>query len=51
MHLRPPHGIPESVVIGLGLLEGDAVSAVAVLAIFLSNLPERPSSVAGIGFT
>lgn len=33
-------GIPESIVIGLSLLDGGAVSSVAVVAIFLSNLPE-----------
>lgn len=41
-------GIPESIVIGLSLLEGGAVSLVAVIAIFLSNLPEGLSSAAGM---
>jgi ZIP family zinc transporter len=41
-------GVPESVVIGLSLLEGGAVSVVAVLAVFLSNLPEGLSSAAGM---
>lgn len=41
-------GIPESVVIGLSMLEGGAVSMVAVIAIFLSNLPEGLSSAAGM---
>jgi ZIP family zinc transporter len=41
-------GIPESMVIGLSLLEGGAVSAVAVIAIFLSNIPEGLSSAAGM---
>jgi zinc transporter, ZIP family len=41
-------GIPESMVIGLSLLEGGAVSTVAVAAIFLSNLPEGLSSAAGM---
>jgi ZIP family zinc transporter len=41
-------GIPESIVIGLSLLKGGAVSTVAVIAIFLSNLPEGLSSAAGM---
>lgn len=41
-------GIPESMVIGLSLLQGGDVSAVAVTAIFLSNLPEGLSSSAGM---
>jgi len=41
-------GIPESMVIGLSLLQGGAVSSVAVIAIFLSNLPEGLSSAAGM---
>ena len=41
-------GIPESMVIGLSLLKGGAVSTVAVAAIFLSNLPEGLSSAAGM---
>jgi ZIP family zinc transporter len=41
-------GIPESIVIGLSLLQGGAVSWVAVTAIFLSNLPEGLSSAAGM---
>lgn len=41
-------GIPESMVIGLSLLQGGAVSTVAVVAIFLSNLPEGLSSSAGM---
>jgi ZIP family zinc transporter len=41
-------GIPESMVIGLSLLQGRAVSTVAVVAIFLSNLPEGLSSAAGM---
>jgi ZIP family zinc transporter len=40
-------GVPESIVIGLSLLGGGAVSWVAVVAIFLSNLPEGLSSAAG----
>ncbi len=41
-------GVPESIVIGLSLLEGGAVSLVAVIAIFLSNVPEGLSSAAGM---
>lgn len=41
-------GIPESIVIGLSMLEGEAVSVVAVIAIFLSNIPEGLSSAAGM---
>lgn len=41
-------GIPESVVIGVSLLSGPGVSLVAVIAIFLSNLPEGLSSAAGM---
>ncbi|GAB6194784.1 ZIP family metal transporter [Lysobacter xanthus] len=41
-------GIPESMVIGLSLLKGGVVSLVAVVAIFLSNLPEGLSSAAGM---
>lgn len=41
-------GIPESIVIGLSMLRGGVVSMVAVAAIFLSNVPEGLSSVAGM---
>jgi ZIP family zinc transporter len=41
-------GIPESIVIGVSLIKGGAVSSVAVAAIFLSNLPEGLSSAAGM---
>jgi len=41
-------GIPESIVIGLSLLHGGAVSFVAVIAIFISNVPEGLSSSAGM---
>ncbi|MEO6003827.1 MAG: ZIP family zinc transporter [Opitutus sp.] len=41
-------GIPESIVIGVSLLGGGRVSLVAVVAIFLSNLPEGLSSAAGM---
>jgi ZIP family zinc transporter len=41
-------GIPESIVIGTSLLAGKGVSMVAVVAIFLSNLPEGLSSAVGM---
>jgi zinc transporter, ZIP family len=41
-------GIPESVVIGVSLLAGGAVSWVTVAAVFLSNVPEGLSSAAGM---
>jgi ZIP family zinc transporter len=37
-------GIPESIVIGLGIFEGGAVSMAMLVAVFISNLPE---SIAG----
>jgi zinc transporter, ZIP family len=41
-------GIPESIAIGVSMIEGGAVSSVAVVAIFLSNVPEGLSSSAGM---
>lgn len=41
-------GIPESIVIGVSMLEGGDVGLVAVIAIFLSNIPEGLSSAAGM---
>lgn len=41
-------GIPESIVVGLSLIHGGHVGIVAVIAIFLSNLPEGLSSSAGM---
>jgi ZIP family zinc transporter len=41
-------GIPESIVIGVSLLRGGAVGLVAVIAVFLSNIPEGLSSSAGM---
>jgi ZIP family zinc transporter len=41
-------GIPESIVIGTTMLAGKGVSLVAVVAIFLSNLPEGLSSSTGM---
>lgn len=41
-------GVPESIVIGVSLLEGGAIGLVAVVAVFLSNLPEGLASAAGM---
>jgi ZIP family zinc transporter len=41
-------GIPESIVIGTSMLAGGVVSWVAVVAIFVSNIPEGLSSSAGM---
>lgn len=41
-------GIPESMVIGVSLLGGGGVSLVAVIAVFLSNIPEGLASAAGM---
>lgn len=41
-------GIPESIVIGVSMLRGGAVGLVAVVAVFLSNIPEGLSSSAGM---
>jgi ZIP family zinc transporter len=41
-------GIPESIVIGVSLLRGGVIGYVAVVAIFLSNLPEGLSSASGM---
>jgi zinc transporter, ZIP family len=41
-------GIPESAVIGLGLLQGDGVSAAFVVAVFVSNVPEAVAATAGL---
>jgi ZIP family zinc transporter len=41
-------GIPESIVIGVSVLEGGRVSTLAVAAVFLSNFPEGLSSAAGM---
>src|SRR3954463_10111163 len=42
------HGIPENIVLGGTKIGGGAVSWVAVVAIFLSNVPEGLSSAAGM---
>ena len=41
-------GIPESIAIGLSMLDGTGVSTVTVAAIFISNIPEGLSSSAGM---
>ena len=41
-------GIPESMVIGLGLLESGQVSAAVIVAVFLSNLPEAIAATHGL---
>jgi ZIP family zinc transporter len=41
-------GIPESIVVGVSMIDSGRVSMVAVIAIFLSNVPEGLSSAAGM---
>ena len=41
-------GIPESVVLGLTVLEAGSVSAALLVAVFLSNLPEAVAATAGL---
>jgi ZIP family zinc transporter len=41
-------GVPESVVLGLGLLTGGTVSLSVLAAVFISNVPEGLSSAAGM---
>jgi ZIP family zinc transporter len=41
-------GVPESAVIGLGLLGGTGVSAAVLAAVFLSNLPEAVAATSGL---
>lgn len=41
-------GIPESIVIGVSMIAGGAVSLVTVAAVFVSNVPEGLSSSAGM---
>lgn len=41
-------GIPESIVLGVSLLDGNGVSFAVLVAIFLSNLPEGLSSAVGM---
>jgi len=41
-------GIPESVVIGLGILKGGTVSLAMLVAVFISNLPEAVAATTGM---
>jgi ZIP family zinc transporter len=41
-------GIPESIVIGLGIYEGGTVSLAMLVAVFVSNLPESVAGSAGM---
>ena len=41
-------GIPESAAIGVALIEGEAIGAAFVFAVFLSNLPESLSASRGL---
>jgi len=41
-------GVPESVVLGIGLLGGGSVSLSVLAAVFISNVPEGLSSAAGM---
>lgn len=41
-------GIPESIVLGLGLSEGEGVSMAMLVAIFISNLPESIAASTGM---
>jgi ZIP family zinc transporter len=41
-------GIPESIVLGLGLIAGGSVSPTVLAAVFISNVPEGLSSAAGM---
>lgn len=41
-------GVPESVVLGLTLVTGDAIGLTFLIAVFLSNLPESVAATAGL---
>ena len=41
-------GIPESLVIGLGIFEGGAISVAMLVAVFISNLPEAIAGTTGM---
>lgn len=41
-------GIPESIVIGLGIFEGGAISIAMLVAVFISNLPEAIAGSTGM---
>ncbi len=41
-------GVPESIVIGLGIFEGGTVSLAMLVAVFISNLPEAIAGTSGM---
>jgi zinc transporter, ZIP family len=41
-------GIPESIVLGLSLLNGEGIAVALLAAVFLSNVPEAVSATAGL---
>ena len=41
-------GVPESLVIGLGILEGGSVSLAMLVAVFISNIPEAVAGTSGM---
>ena len=41
-------GVPESIVIGLGIFEGGTVSMAMLVAVFISNLPEAIAGTTGM---
>jgi zinc transporter, ZIP family len=41
-------GVPESVVVGMGLVDGGGISAAFIVAVFLSNLPEAAAASSGL---
>lgn len=41
-------GVPESIVIGLGIFEGGAISLALLVAVFVSNLPEAIAGSSGM---
>lgn len=43
-----PDGVPESMVIGVGLLEGKGVSLAMLVAVFISNIPESVAGTSGM---
>jgi len=44
-------GVPESIVIGLGIFEGGTVSLAMLVAVFISNLPEAIAGTTGMKAT
>src|SRR5215218_1456061 len=41
-------GIPESFVVGMGLVDGGGVSVAFIVAVFLSNMPEAAAASSGL---